>query len=138
MHLVRTNASKVAILLLATAFVGCGDAEPELVAVHGKVLFNSKPIPKAELVFHPLNDGPGWMPVAIVNDDGSFQASTKMPGDGALAGRYKVTLVWRPTADENGEGPNFLPPRYAQPATSDLEVEIGPGATNLRTLEIRN
>jgi hypothetical protein len=120
------------------AISGWGESEPPLFPLRGKVVFQNKPIPKAEMVFHPLFEGPGWRPVAIVGEDGSFEASTKLPGDGALEGRYKVTIVWRPTADENGEGPNFLPPRYEQVATSDLEVEAGPEIQELSTLMLKN
>jgi hypothetical protein len=77
---------------------GCGQREPPLFPVRGKVLFQGKPIPEAEMIFHPLFEGPDWMPVAVAEEDGSFAASTKKPGDGVLAGRYKVTVVWHPGA----------------------------------------
>ncbi|OHB78819.1 MAG: hypothetical protein A2W31_11985 [Planctomycetes bacterium RBG_16_64_10] len=127
----------IAVLFLPMTS-GCGPQEPPLFPVRGKVLFKSKPVPKAEMVFHPLFAGPGWMPVAVTNEDGSFEASTKKPGDGALAGRYKVTIVWHPGANDDEKGPNFLPPRYSRAATSDLEIEVGPAPKNPSTFELKN
>jgi hypothetical protein len=132
---VRTVFLLLAVLVLTIA-LGCGAAEPPLHPVRGQVAYRGKLIPKAELTFHPQFQGPGWMPVAIVADDGSFAASTKRPGDGALAGLYKVTIVWRPTANEDGDGPNRLPVRYARAQTTPLTVEVGPASGNLPTFEL--
>jgi hypothetical protein len=92
------------------------------VPLAGTVLFRGKPIAGAELVFHPLDDGPGWIPVSTSNPDGSFAASTRLPCDGVPPGRYRIAVVWRPVVDEDGEGTNRLPRRYASAKSSPLEV----------------
>jgi hypothetical protein len=123
---------------IALSLGGCSDAEPVLSALEGKVTYRGKPTPQAQLVFHPQFEGPGWMPVATVNDDGTFQASTKAPGDGVLPGRYKVTVVWHPQATDEAEGPNFLPPKYSLPTSSPLEIEVDPEGTEPTNFELND
>jgi len=67
------------------------------------------------------------MPIAKTADDGTFSASTREPGDGVPAGTYRVTAVWRPVVDDNGDGPNKLPSRYSNPAKTPLELEVPAG-----------
>lgn len=123
-------------LALFLTVAGCSSTESPLFPIQGTVLYKGKTVPKAELTFHPQFAGPGWMPVAVVGDDGTFAAGTRRPADGALPGKYKVTIVWRPAVNADGEGPNVIPARYTDPKTSPLEVEAGPGLDALRTLTL--
>jgi hypothetical protein len=124
--------------LIALGLAGCGaPAEPTLFPARGTVSFRGKAVPRAELTFHPQFEGPGWMPVGTVGDDGAFAVSTKLPGDGALPGSYKVTIVWRPGAAEDETAPNLLPRRYADPKTTPLVVELGPSSPQLPPIELK-
>ena len=138
--MVRANRPGCLLVLAAASQVlmGCGEAEPVLYPLRGSVVYRGKPTPKAELVFHPQFGGPGWSPVATVNDDGTFEAGTKIPGDGALPGTYKVTAVWHPRATEDDPGPNFLPAKYSLPTTSPLEIVVSPEGVQPDTLELRD
>ncbi len=95
--------------------------------MQGVLTFKHKPLSGAELVFHPQDPGPGWMPVATTDAEGAYAASTRLPADGVPPGRYKVTAVWKPIVDENGDGPNRLPRNFSDPATTPLEVNAVPG-----------
>jgi hypothetical protein len=66
--------------------------------------------------------------VAVTGDDGSFAAGTRQAGDGALAGRYRVTVVWRSPTGDDDQAPNLLPPGYARPESSGLEIQAVPGS----------
>jgi len=120
------------LMLLA----GCGEPGPRFYPLEGTVLFRGKPLTGAELAFHPVFDGPGWVPVAVSGDHGAFAAGSKWPGDGVLLGRYKVTVIWRPRVNEDGEGPNLLPPRYARADTTDLEIEATADGSRPITLDL--
>ena len=133
--MVRIRRWTPAFVLLAIA-AGCSSSEVPLYPVKGTVLYKGKPVPRAEMTFHPQFEGPGWMPVAVVAEDGTFAAGTRLPGDGALAGKYKVTIAWRPVVNADGEGPNVLPARFADAKVSPLEVEAGPDIDELRTLTL--
>jgi hypothetical protein len=125
-------------VLIVCILAGCNRSKPELIPVRGNVLFQGKPIPRAEIVLHPQFEGPGWMPVATVAEDGSFAVSTKQDGDGALPGKYKVTLSWHPRARDDNPGPNLLPARYADVSTSDLELQVGAATDEPITLRLKN
>lgn len=125
------------LLLLCCLIPACRKPEPQLVPVKGKVVYKEIPTPNGEIILHPESKDPGWMPVAPIQPDGTFEVSTKIPGDGALPGKYKVTVTWKPEVDDNGEGPNVLPVIYSSPKASPLSVEVRPDAPNEFTLEIK-
>jgi hypothetical protein len=113
--------------------LGCGsneDAAPgRPIPVKGKVLLEGKPVSGAIVVFHPQDgaDPKAPRPQARTGSDGTFTLSTFKPHDGALAGRYAVTVLWQ----DGEEGTNLLPARYASPKTSGLRAEIKEGTTEL-------
>lgn len=128
----------IVVAILTFAFVGCEEGRPPLAPLRGRLLFNDKPVVGAEMVFHPQFEGPGWRPTAVTGEDGSFEAGTLDPGDGAPEGSYKVTVVWHPAAGEDGEdqGPNLLPERYSRVETTDLQAQAGPDAAEPTTLRL--
>jgi hypothetical protein len=131
---------RAALPLFAVLLAGCGgggDRKP-VFPVHGKLLVDSKPAAKAVVCFHPLGpDGPVTgagvpRPQGVVAEDGSFQLTTYDRNDGAPAGKYAVTVVWRTEpkgGDDNQQ--DLLPPRYVHPATSRLAAEVREGPTDL-------
>jgi hypothetical protein len=122
--------------LLALVSGACGPDGSGLVPVEGVLRYNDQPLAGAEIVFHPVSEGPGWMPVAVTGPDGSFRPATREPGDGIPPGRYRLTVVWRPDDGTADEPPNLLPPRYARPDTSGLDVEVGPETGRLPDLQL--
>lgn len=121
---------RIALLLASVCLLsGCREPAPTLHPFTGVVIYRGKPLPEAELTFHPQFEGPGWMPVATTGPDGAFAAGTRLPGDGALPGPYKVTAAWYPEATDSDSGPNRLPARYADAKTTPLEAVVGPDAS---------
>lgn len=84
--------------------------------------------PQAEITLHaatPLKDemGRDIFPHARVNDDGTFELTTYVPGDGAPAGEYRITVVWRKITIEAGEetfSHDLLFDRYANPLNGQV------------------
>lgn len=133
----RTIVSRAAAgaLLVALALAtGCSRSEPDRVEVHpvtGQVLFEGKPAAGAFVVFHPKQDTPGVpRPTASVDKQGNFTLSTYTAGDGAPQGEYAVTVVLPSMVKKDGEfepGPNLLPPKVANPATSPIVAQVAAG-----------
>jgi hypothetical protein len=125
---------------LATAG-GCGNGDRKPVfPVRGKVLCDNQPAARAVVTFHPL--GPSGVetgtttlrPQAIVGEDGSFQLTTYTRNDGAPAGKYAVTVVWRtPSKHGDDNEQDLLPRRYLHPLTSKLNAEVQQGPTETPT-----
>jgi hypothetical protein len=63
-----------------------------------------------------------------VQADGSYELSTYKPGDGALAGKYRVLVAPKsdPNAVDKPATPPPFDPRYMDFKTSGLEIEVKP------------
>lgn len=92
-----------------------------VVPVSGKLVqADGRPIANAWVVFHP-KDPPGNEATATTDADGSFRLCTFGKDDGAIPGRYVVTIEPHPNA--KGKGPR-IPSRYATTQSSPVAVEI--------------
>ncbi len=102
--------------------------------VRGRVSLDGMPVPGAYVVMQQQTKEPRPARAdAFTEADGTFRLSTYAAHDGAPAGEYLVTVVWRkPFFDETGKpGPNHLPAKYADPKTSGLRVAVKAGTNEL-------
>lgn len=111
--------------------VGCsgqlGDGLTKYPA-QGQVTINGQPIPDLIVRLTSTDSSStgsnGRFPVGVTDDEGVFHISTNGERDGAVAGKYCVTIVW----PEN-DGPPLrdrLQGAYATAAKSNLNVTIEP------------
>lgn len=140
-----TNRGWPLILGLSIVLVGCRET-PEGVPVHpvsGEVRVDGTAAAGAEVSFHPLSPPPPGTPptVAVVDQDGHFQASTRAAGDGAPEGEYRLTIIWRTASssvpDDAGGGGDRLQGRYAQPETSGLRAVVRARENVLPPIELK-
>lgn len=127
---------------------GCSDSgRVSVYPVHGQVMHQGRPAEGAEVVFHAADpaavspDVP--IPRGTVRSDGTFELTSYESGDGAPAGTYDVTVIWRAsTADPNadpessGEEADRLRGRYANPDTSGLTATVLEGETRLEPFDL--
>jgi hypothetical protein len=141
-------ALAASLALLAT---GCGDDSglDRRYAVSGKVTYKGAPVKTGAISFVPSGDGRG---AAGRIEDGYYTLTTLDPGDGAIPGKYKVTVDDRQLdeaklkaqAEELGrqkgmklsmipqeyqaaalkQAKGVVPGKYQIPSTSDVEVEV--------------
>jgi hypothetical protein len=77
------------ILLMGVA-VGCGE---RLYPVNGKVTFEGKPLPGGgSISFVPKEGQKHRAAGGEIKEDGTFVLTTERPGDGAMAGDYRVVI----------------------------------------------
>ena len=136
------------LLLFAGTLCGCGGAEgaadrPETHPVTGKVTYKGSPLADAQIVFNPEGTS-GQGAFARTDKDGNYSLMTFEPGDGAVAGKYLVTVAKydvppAPTEDTADEEPsdgdeetakNLLPVKYSLKDQSGLTAEVTDGGEN--------
>lgn len=111
---------------------GCsGEPRVTMVPVRGTVQFTDGTIPQGEVAtvfFEPVAASPeGIRKVAsgeINPKDGSFELTTVRPGDGAIAGKYKVIFQIHKTYMGRE---SLIPEKYTRPETTPFEVTVEPG-----------
>ena len=132
--MIRTFHSLLLVVLLA----GCGGS---ISSVSGTVTLDGKPLADATVQFVP--DGVGRDATGQTDKNGYFSMSTLKPGDGVVAGNYKV-VISRPLGEvdktvhatsgdamnvpakapvKKDAGPAF-PKKYTQPGLTPLTQEV--------------
>ena len=134
------------ILLGCLLASGCGDGKDQVktYSAQGKVTFQGKPMPGAQIVFHPI-DGEAktkqLLPRGIVDEDGNYNLGTYVVGDGAPAGRYKITLIWpKPPSSEimrPDQSNDQLQSRYARVKDSTIEFTIEEKENTLPPIDLK-
>jgi hypothetical protein len=148
LHL-RRIAATVGAALAATGLLviaGCGDDTGlgTRYPVTGTVTYKNQPVPSGRINFIPV-DPKAQRPANGDIQNGRYSLSTATPGDGALPGKYKVTIqsqevdntgVLDTIKKEGGGGrqadiaraaskaKNLIPSKYLLPDTSGLEVTV--------------
>src|SRR5262245_26572551 len=139
---VRPRLISGAILAMGMTFLGgCGSGKIPVYPVSGQLLVKGKPAEGAFLVFHPKDGGgpESKRPYATTDAEGKFNVSTYDTGDGAPAGTYKVTVVWRPVPKRtiDPEGPDRLNGKYDAATKAGVpEVTVNKGSTDLGQIKI--
>jgi hypothetical protein len=109
------------LLVLALLLAGCQGSSVELAPVRGRATMGQKGVARVTIQLVPDSKkgtrGPSG--VGQTDQDGSFQITTSPHGEGAVPGRYKVTVT-----SNTGSG---LPRSYADPRETPLWVEIPKG-----------
>jgi hypothetical protein len=130
---------------IAVTVTGCGRSHPDrvpVVPVDGTVTFEGKPTPGATIVLHRKDKAPSAVPAprAQVEKDGTFRFTTYDANDGVPPGEYVATIAWYKLTGQGRDvqpGPNVLPSRYSNPATSKWEVHVAEGPLRLPPTTLR-
>lgn len=114
-------------LLLGLGFVlvvvGCGNDQPKLVEVTGRVTLAGKGLTAGSITFHPTaeNSFQSDSPSSQLQLDGSFRMRTWPWGDGVPPGDYRVTL----SPELAGRIDRT---RYGDVGTTPLSITVSQGA----------
>lgn len=129
---------RLAVLLAGiVACSGCGSSAPKTTRVSGTVQFDGKPLSKGTITFLPQASGDkerARPATGQIDSNGRYSLSTFAPGDGALPGKYQVTVVSNtsePTPEEIAEKgatiQSLIPAGYNSPSTSGLTATVADG-----------
>ncbi len=134
-----SNGNKLMTVVLCSALpvlAGC-DSGPEMVPIHGQVLYRDKPLTFGAVM---LQSSRGQPASGIIQPDGTFVLSTFESEDGAVVGKQKVRITCYESqrsgsqkqlsakrAEPMGLGTSLIPRKYTSYASSGLVVDIEPG-----------
>lgn len=133
------RSSGFLLILIALMWPGCGggvDKEanrPKRAPAAGTVFYKEQPLDGATVIFLP--QGHNDAAVGKTDASGRFTLQTFDPGDGAVPGEYKVTVVKLETTaaaprsddepvSEEAEPKSLIPVKYGKPDTSGLTASI--------------
>jgi len=148
----RLAASITGIALMIV--LGCGgggDEFPKRYPVTGKVILNGKPATKGSVTFSPVDAANGRAAGGEIQPNGTYRLTTVTPGDGALPGKYLVSisgfeidreyvrsklkqgvdprelnLIGETKYDEQAPKKYHVPPKYMDASKSGLTAEVKP------------
>jgi hypothetical protein len=80
------------ILSISWLSSGCGGSGAKPVPVSGILLEDGKPLAAARVTFNPVESN-GRMAFGLTDSEGRFRLTTFKHNDGALPGRYKITVA---------------------------------------------
>lgn len=123
-------------LALVTA-LGC--SQSETVPVTGSVTLNGQPAKDAEVIFTPSK---GRVASGATDASGRFALSTNAPGDGAVPGDHKVTIVeyyppGKPPPMSSGGPPSRFPQQYMEASQTPLTAKVERGGKNDFTFDVK-
>jgi len=149
------NGFCLSFLTAAVALVGCGGGtdkwtaeRPKPFPAQGTVLLDKRPVEGATVVFQP--DDNKHAATGMTNADGVFHLQTYEPGDGAVPGKYKVTVtkvtVTSTTASEQSSTSGasaapksewVTPKKYSLATSSGLTADVTEGGENKFSFDLQ-
>jgi hypothetical protein len=141
----QTATTLLVFVAMLAALSGCGSGRPKPYPTTGRITYQGKPVSEGTIVFHPAHGRPA---VGVIAADGSYRLTTFEQGDGALPGRYAVTIESRRTSaarpktleeELSGVGAAqglptviwLVPEKYANQETTPLTAEVHPGPNTI-------
>lgn len=129
------------MILLAGLLAGCGDDDlGRRYPVSGHVTRKGQPVDKGTVNFMPVDLATSRAASGEIQSDGSYTLTTQDPGDGALAGDYRVVINLAEVGElERTPGgmpilnepkkvrvKNLVPPKYSDPSQTVLKFKVEP------------
>ena len=159
----RRQVSELSALFVGLTLVaGCSDDGfgRKRYSVHGTVTYKGENLAKGQIAFVP--EAQGGQAASGPIEDGYYSLSTLTPGDGALPGKYKVTVDARDfdvvkvrsaarakglppnaalpqdlSAKARKEAKNKIPTKYNLPTTTDLTADVE-ARSNTKDFELKD
>jgi len=141
MRIGGTSVSAVALLVIAVLSAsGCGPKLPDRGQVFGRVTHDGRPVAsdpenyvECEIRFWPLE---GRRPaLGQLDADGNYRLSSFGQNDGAIPGKYIVTIkavkVHLPVGGNDGWLEWIVPEKYENQETSGLTATVEPGENEI-------
>jgi hypothetical protein len=120
----RTRLALALVLVLSGSMVSCSSSEYATVSASGTVTYKGKPLEKGQVQLLPEKEGPAA--VGSI-ENGKFVLGTNAEGNGAVPGKYRVTVFSYKDVQNRYGGTttqSVIPTKYADPEKSGLVMDI--------------
>ncbi|MBD3673058.1 MAG: hypothetical protein HUJ26_05985 [Planctomycetaceae bacterium] len=136
--------------------LGCGDGNPDVYPVTGKLLYEGEPMPMgATVTFIPINDSTGVSTSGMVDAEGNIDITTFEDQTGLVPGEYRVIVyqIVEKEPDQVGEDGEIRPPVdadftvvapkdqipeiYGDHMRSPLTITVNAEETDLGTIDLK-
>lgn len=127
--------SRCIVFVVLAAAVGCGPPAAPLVPAEGVIKINGAPAGNLLILFTPVPESGGKAvgSTAVSDAAGRYVLKSDDGRDGVVVGPHKVTVVDKNLESDDDASPgkrtarNRVPPLYAVPGTTPLDVVVEPG-----------
>lgn len=133
MALMGKSQTYLSITALACV-AGCASDNPGLVPVTGVVTMDQRPIAELIVTFTPVGSTPGSGALGATDSKGRFSLTNVRGGEGAYAGRYRISLYPAPVkraselpTDVVSSGAVGVPEAYLNPNRTPLRTNVPEG-----------
>jgi hypothetical protein len=136
--------------------LGCGNGNPDVYPVTGKLLYEGEPMPMgATVTFIPINDSTGVSTSGMVDAEGNIEITTFEDQTGLVPGEYRVIIYQfvEKEPDQAGEDGEIrpaltddfvvvdpkdqIPEIYSDHTRSPLTITVNPEETDLGTIDLK-
>lgn len=131
------------LIVCCLLLCSCGDrGRLDVAKVYGTVTLDGKPLGKGVVIFTPEA---GRGATGLIQPDGRYSLETYKPGDGAVLGKHRVTVVAREELPGQEaarprsikpDGPSLIPLFYTDSATSGVSFEVTSGGPHRYDIEL--
>jgi hypothetical protein len=96
------------LLFMSLFFLGCGQSGPRIVKVHGTVTHQGRAVANIIVKFMPDEGRPSW---GLTDKEGRYNLHYDRSHEGALIGKQKVWVEYRPMSPKEEMEGNFRIPK---------------------------
>lgn len=119
--------------ILTAILLGCGESQPVLAPVRGRIVLGDKPVTEVIVTFAPIGETPGNGSLGATDHDGRFELTDVRGQKGVHAGDYKIHLYPAPLpktsdapVDVVSVGGAGIPSVYVDPNNTPLRANVPP------------
>lgn len=127
------------LLLMVSVLLGCQQSTvpniPSVYPTKGRIQLDGKPLNYGRVVLHPLLPE-AYRAEGLIASDGSFTVASFRDKEGAVPGKYILTIDPSKKSKDYKGVPPTIPPKYQSEETSDLEVTVESTDTDLGTIKL--
>lgn len=134
---------------VALGLLGCSGGDADMTPIRGEVIYNGEPLKEGTVIYTPQMPRNGQQASGGIQEDGTFEMTTRQRGDGVKHGAYNISIYamephpGEPQSREEVEAAGgkiergfLIPEKYADPRTSGLTDTVDGDHAGFKKIEL--